>query len=55
MDGELEPGSNALALAHELREIADVLEQCPELADLDNPFDSAQLMLMDLDSLDDDL
>jgi hypothetical protein len=38
-------------MAYELREIADVVETCPELADLDNPVDAAQRMLMDLDSL----
>lgn len=41
-------------MAYELREIADVIERNPELADLDNPLDAAQLLLMDLDSLDDD-
>lgn len=49
---ELEPGNKAEALAHELREVADVIETCPELADPDDWYDVAQLMLMDLDSLD---
>lgn len=50
---ELEPGpSKAVFIPRELREVADVIESCPELADLDNPLDAAQLMLMDLDSLD---
>jgi hypothetical protein len=30
----------------------EVIESCPELADLDNPLDAAQRMLTDLDSLD---
>lgn len=50
---ELEPGqSKAVHLVRELREAAEVIESCPELADLDNPLDAAQLMLMDLNSLD---
>jgi hypothetical protein len=40
-------------LANELREVADVIEACPELADLPDWFDAAQRMLMDLDALDD--
>jgi len=49
---KLEPGpSKAVFIARELREIAEVIEGCPELADLDNPLDAAQLVLMDLDSL----
>ncbi len=53
---ELEPGpSKAVVIARELREMAEVIEGCPELADLDNPLDAAQRMLMDLESLDDDL
>lgn len=51
---ELEPGpSKALLIARELREVADVIESCPELADLDDPLDAAQRMMMDLDSLGD--
>jgi hypothetical protein len=53
-DDELEPTSKAAVLVHGLREIADTIESCPELADADNPLDAAQLMLMDLDSLDDE-
>lgn len=49
---ELEPGGKAQASAYELREIADTIDANPELADLDNPLDAAQLMRMDLDSLD---
>jgi hypothetical protein len=49
---ELEPGpSKAVFIAHELREAAEVIERCPELADLDNPLDAAQRMLTDLDSV----
>jgi hypothetical protein len=51
MGDELEPASKGRAMAYELREIAEVIERCPELADLDNPLDAAQRMLMDLDSL----
>jgi hypothetical protein len=50
---ELEPGlDRGVMLARELREIADVIGRCPELACLDNPLDAAQLLLMDLDALD---
>lgn len=49
MGDELEPASKGHAMAPELREVAEVIERCPELSDLDNPFDAAQLMLMDLD------
>jgi hypothetical protein len=56
MFDEPEPGlDKGTLLARELREIADVIERCPESADLDNPLDAAQLMLMDLDDLGDDL
>ena len=50
---ELEPGpSKAVFIARELREMAEAIERCPELVDLDNPLDAAQLMLTDLDRLD---
>ena len=56
MFDELEPGPDkGTLLARELREIADVIERCPELAGLDDPLDAAQLMLMDLDDLGDGL
>lgn len=48
---ELEPASKAAVFAHELREVAGVIERCPEFADLDNLLDAAQLLLMDLDAL----
>jgi hypothetical protein len=51
---ELEPGSRAGAIVHELREVADTIEANPELADLPDWYDAAQRMLMDLDSLDDE-
>jgi hypothetical protein len=50
--GELETGSKAQAMVHELREVADVIERVPELVDEDNPVDAALLLLMDLDELD---
>ena len=49
---ELEPASGAQGMVHELREIADVIERCPELAELPDAFDAAQRLAMDLDSLD---
>jgi len=39
-------------IARELREIADVIEANPELAKLDDPYDAAERLLMDLDALD---
>lgn len=49
---ELEPASKAGALAHELREVADVIERNPELADLPDPIAAAERLLGDLDDLD---
>jgi hypothetical protein len=53
---ELEPVTDnrmkAGLLVHELREVADMIERCPELMETPNPYDAAQVMLMDLDSLD---
>ncbi len=39
---------------HEEQEVAEVIERCPEIAALDDWFDVAQRMLMDLDLLDAD-
>lgn len=56
MEYESDPGpSKAAFIVRELREIAELIERCPELADLDNPLDTAQCVLMDVDSLDDGL
>jgi len=52
-DDELEPLSKAQVLVHELREVADTIEENPELADLDDWYDAAQRLRMDLDDLDD--
>lgn len=57
MIDELEPGpSNAVSKAEsrvrELREVADMIEACPEIAGLDDWYDAALRMLMDLDALD---
>jgi hypothetical protein len=47
-----EPGDKGACLAHELRELADVIERCPELADEPDPVAAAQRLLDDLDDLD---
>ena len=47
-----EPGDKGACLAHELRELADVIERCPELADEPDPVAAAQRLLYDLDDLD---
>jgi aminoglycoside phosphotransferase family enzyme len=55
---ELEPvvesyWEKATRIVRELREIADTIEANPELAMLDDPYDAAERLLMDLDSLGD--
>ena len=55
---ELEPvvesyWEKATRIVRELREIADTIEANPELAMLDHPYDAAERLLMDLDSLGD--
>jgi hypothetical protein len=42
----------ARRIVRDLREIADVIEANPELAKLDDPYDAAERLLMDLDALD---
>jgi hypothetical protein len=41
----------ARCFAHELREVADVIERNPGLMTEENPYDAAQLLLMDRDAI----
>lgn len=42
-----------MCFVHELREVADVIERNPGLMTEENPFDAAQLLLMDQDAIKD--
>jgi hypothetical protein len=44
------PGK-ARCFAHELREVADVIERTPALMTEEDPYDAALLLLMDLDAI----
>jgi hypothetical protein len=57
MDDEMEPAEPdirrvAFMYVSELREVADVIEDCPELMLDDDPYDAARRLLTDLDALD---